>query len=470
MKKIACLLINSLVTASLFAQVTPAMEKPRPELRSQKPERPATNVGQLPKWIDNAVIYEVNLRQFTPSGTLREFMPHLDRLQQMGVKILWFMPVQPIGIKGRKGSLGSYYSIKDYYAINPEHGTMEEWNLMVKKAHQLGMKVILDWVGNHTSYDHAWITSHPEYYTKDDKGNIIPPVADWSDVADLNYDNKEMRQAMIDAMRFWLRASDIDGFRCDVAEMVPVDFWQECIRDLRQAKRDIFMLAEGEKVDLHNKAFDMTYTWSLFGSLNEIAAGKKNVKAIDEYLKAQELYPRNAVRMYFTSNHDENSWNGSNWEKMGEKSQAFSVLSYALNGMPLIYSGQEAGMKKRLRFFDKDTIDFRTLPLAEFYTRLNKLKATELAMVHGEKSGDFVRLKTGADEQVFACLRKKDNSKVLFVINLSAKNAKIKMENAELGGDWTEVFDAAGQSLPFKANVSLNLEPWTYKVYRFKKS
>ena len=467
-----------LIATSIIAQVPapkPSSEKLKPTLSPRgSGNEGIRNAGKGPvtlpsKWSDNAVIYEVNLRQFTPSGTINEFVPQMDRLKEMGVKILWFMPIQPIGVKNRKGSLGSYYSIKDYMAVNPEHGTMEDWVVMVKKAHQLGMKVILDWVGNHTAFDHAWITSHPEYYTKDEKGNIIPPVADWSDVADLNYDNKEMRKAMTEAMKFWLRATDIDGFRCDVAEMIPVDFWQECIRELKQAKRDIFMLAEGEKANLHDKAFDATYTWNLFGSLNDIAAGKKTVKAIDDYLATQAEYPASAIRMYFTSNHDENSWHGSNWEKMGDKSKAFAVLTYGLKGMPLVYAGQEADMRKRLRFFDKDTIDFKNLSLNDFYTRLNKLKATEPALMHGERGGELLRLKTGADEQVFACLRKKDNSKVLFIVNLSGKKSKVKLDSEDLAGEWIDIFDAKGTPATSKSTYSTTLEPWSYQVLRYKK-
>ncbi len=436
---------------------------------STKDLKNKVNLATTPKWAHDAVIYEVNLRQFTPSGTLNEFTPQLERLKDLGVKILWFMPVQPIGIKNRKGSLGSYYAVRDYMALNPEYGSMEDWIKMVNKAHQLGMKVIIDWVANHTAYDHHWTVSNPEFYNKDAKGNIIPPVADWHDVADLNFDNRELRNAMIEAMKFWLRATDIDGFRCDVAEMVPTDFWQDCIRELRSTKRDIFMLAEGEKAELHNKAFDMTYAWGVLHPMNDIAAGKKTVKALDEYLKEQESFPKSAVRMYFTSNHDENTWNGSNWEKMGDKSKAFAALTYAFKGMPLIYSGQEADMRKRLKFFDKDTIDFSKLPLLDFYQRLNKLKATEPALLTGEDGGELIRLNTGADEQVFAVIRKKDNSKVLFIFNLSDKKVKAKMDNADLAGEWISIFDSVGKPVAFKAQYSSTLEPWSYQVLRFKK-
>ncbi len=465
MKKTIITCIIGLSAALVQAQTV----SPQRSSLNTKDVKNKINIATTPKWAHDAVIYEVNLRQFTPSGTLNEFTPQLERLKDLGVKILWFMPIQPIGVKNRKGSLGSYYAVRDYMALNPEYGSMEDWIKMVNKAHQLGMKVIIDWVANHTAFDHHWTVSHPEFYNKDEKGNIIPPVADWHDVADLNFENKELRASMIEAMKFWLRATDIDGFRCDVAEMVPTDFWQDCSRELHSTKRDIFMLAEGEKAELHNKAFDMTYAWGVLHLMNDIAAGKKTVKALDEYLKEQEKYPKTALRMYFTSNHDENTWNGSNWEKMGEKSKAFAALTYAFNGMPLIYSGQEADMRKRLKFFDKDTIDFSKLPLVDFYQRLNKLKATEPALLTGENGGELIRLNTGADEQVFAVIRKKDTSKVLFILNLSDKKVKAKMDNADLAGDWISIFDSAAKPVALKAQYSSTLEPWTYQVLRFKK-
>ncbi len=470
--------MKSLLSAGIVLFATLHLSAQNPQVQPTRPimkNRPGTNAARAnlnttPVWADNAVIYEVNLRQFTPSGTINEFSTHLERLSQMGVRILWFMPIQPIGIENRKGSLGSYYSIRDYLSVNPEHGTMDEWIAMVKKAHQLGMKVILDWVANHTAFDHAWTKSHPEWYTRDANGKIKPPVDDWTDVADLNYDNPELRKAMIENMKFWLNATDIDGFRCDVAEMVPLDFWKECIPALRSAKLDIFMLAEGEKPELHDKAFDMTYAWGMLHPMNEVATGKKTAKFIDDYLKAQESYPAEAHRMYFTSNHDENTWNGSNWDFMGEKSKTFAVLTYAFKGMPLIYTGQEADNRKRLRFFDKDTVDFSKLPLADFYTRLNKLKATEPALNSGKNGGELVKISPVGDEQVFACIRKKDGSRVLFLINLSGKKAKFKAENPDLEGEWIDVFGADDKvALTLKTKHSVTLEPWTYQVYRLKK-
>jgi cyclomaltodextrinase len=419
-----------------------------------------------PFWSYSTTIYEVNLRQYTKSGTIKEFMPHLERLQKMGVGLLWFMPVQPIGLKNRKGSLGSYYSISDYVGMNSEFGTMEEWQALVEKAHDLGMYVILDWVANHTAFDHPWIKDHPEYYVQDEKGVIKSPVEDWTDAADLNYNNLEMRMAMIESMKFWVRTTKIDGFRCDVAEMVPVDFWPQARAALEQVRPGLFMLAEGEKPELHKRAFDMTYTWSLFHPMNDIAAGKKNAKAIDEYLKEQKSWPSNAFRMYFTSNHDENSWNGSNHEKMGVASRAFAVLTFGLNGMPLIYSGQEANLNKRLRFFDKDTIQWNNYPYGEFYTKLARLKATEKALEHGEKGGEFIKLASGNDENVYAFMRRKGTSKVVFILNLSSKNQKVTLENSDIAGSNTEIFTNINQVS--KSKLSLTLAPWEYKVYTYK--
>jgi len=458
MRNFFAFLLTVLICSALQAQ--PTLMARAKQIKSSMSDYP-------PGWSYNANIYEVNLRQYTKSGTIREFMPHLDRLSKMGVKILWFMPIQPIGVKGRKGSLGSYYSIKDYLAVNPEHGTTEEWIQLVDKAHALGMKVILDWVANHTSNDHAWITSHPEYYTKDSTGKIIPPVADWLDVADLNYDNKEMRQAMIESMKYWVRATNIDGFRCDVAEMVPTDFWPDARRQLEMERKGLFMLAEGEKPELHEKAFDMGYTWSLFHPMNEIAIGKKNAKAIDEALASKASFPPNAFRMYFTNNHDENSWNGSNWEKMGEASKAFAVLTFGLNGMPLIYSGQEADNRRRLSFFEKDSIDWKDYPLQDFYTRLLSLKNNEAALSHGETGGTFTKIPTSNDENIYAFKREKEKSKVVFILNLSAKKQKVKINSEEIAGNCVEVFSPQNVTFNLDSKQNISMEPWTYLVYRY---
>ena len=306
-------------------------------------------------WTKNANIYEVNIRQYTEEGTIKAFQKHLPRLKEMGVDILWLMPVFPVGELNRKGSLGSYYAVKDYKDINAEFGNINDFKELVKEAHSLGMYVILDWVANHSAWDNPWATEHPEWYQRDDSGNFVSPF-DWTDVIAFDYNNADMRNAMTDALKFWITETDIDGYRCDVAGMVPTDFWDNA-RDHMEAIKPVFMLAEDEdNPDLLRKAFDMNYGWKLHHIMNDIAKGKKNANDIWDYMAWNDsVYPTNAYRMYFTSNHDENSWNGTVKERMGDAGEAMAILSYTVPGMGLVYSGQEAGLDKRLRFFEKDT-------------------------------------------------------------------------------------------------------------------
>lgn len=419
-----------------------------------------------PDWAYSAAIYEVNIRQYTPEGTIKAFRKHLPRLKNMGVDILWVMPVQPIGKEKRKGSKGSYYSISDYMAINPEFGSMEDWVLLVEEAHTMGMKVILDWVANHTAFDHYWTKEHPDYYVHDEKGNIKSPVDDWSDVADLNYDNPELRKAMIRNMKFWINASDIDGFRCDVAFMVPLDFWQDARRQLEGVKQGLFMLAEADEKTLHDKAFDMSYGWEFHHIAVDVAKGKQNADSIRAYLKKiKTTWPPNAFHMYFTDNHDENSWNKTAYERFGDGLMAFDVLTFAMPGMPLIYSGQEAENKKVIRFFEKDTIDFSSVPLEGFYSKLLKLKHTQTALMHGERGGEMIELPNGADANVLSFFRKKEGSKVLFIINLSDKEQKINLKSDDIAGNASDFFAADTRPFMMKDKLSLKLKPWEYKIY-----
>jgi len=317
-------------------------------------------------WTYNLIIYEVNLRNYTSSGTFKEFLGHIERLRDLGVGIIWFMPIHPIGEKNRLGSLGSPYSVKDYYGINPEYGTMEDFKSAVDSIHRSGMYVIMDWVGNHTSWDNVLTKEHPDWYMKDDKGNFMPPPGtNWTDVIQLDYTNKELWEYMIDAMKFWIQECDIDGFRCDAVDFMPKEFWEEAIPRLREVKPELFMLAEGDDVEYHQIGFDMTYGWRLYGFgvgiLRELYSGSTNAYRIDFFVKREiaEFYNKGYYRMYFTSNHDENSWYGTVFERFGEAAKCFAILTGAIGGMQLIYGGQEAGLSKRLKFFDKDLIFWR---------------------------------------------------------------------------------------------------------------
>ena len=417
-----------------------------------------------PEWAKNTNIYELNVRQYSPEGTFKAVEGDLDRLKELGVGIIWFMPIHPIGEKNRKGPLGSYYAVKDYKGINPEFGNEEDFRSLVDKAHEMGMHVIIDWVANHTAWDHRWATEHPEYYTKNEDGEFIPPMdTDWTDVIDLNYDSQEMRMEMRDALKYWVSEFNIDGYRCDVAMEVPTDFWNNVREDL-DAIKPVFMLAEAELPEHHHQAFDMSYGWDFHHIMNDIAQGESNASAIDEYIKGEEgmqRFGRNDYRMIFTSNHDENSWNGTVFERMGDAAEAFAVLSGTFSGMPLIYNGQEAGMDERLEFFKKDTIKWQDHRFFDIYQALNQLKKDNPALWNGKDGGNMRRLFTGKDEQVFAYSRTKGDHSVVSVFNLSDQPQSIKLEGGE--GEYKDVFTGEAQAL--SNQEALELPAWGYRVW-----
>lgn len=425
--------------------------------------------ANYPEWVKNAVIYEVNTRQYTPEGTFKAFETHLPRLKELGVDILWFMPIHPIGIldrkipEGEKESLGSYYSVRDYKGINPEFGTEADFKALVAKAHEMGFKVIIDWVANHSSRDNAWITEHPDWYVKDSTGKIVAPF-DWTDVAKLDYKNTEMRAAMIDAMKFWVSDCDIDGFRCDVAGEVPVDFWDQARVELEKVK-PMFMLAEEEGTKgMCEKAFDANYGWGMHHAMHQVAKGEDSASIIvKQIMKVDSTLPKNAMQMNFITNHDENSWNGTASEKFGAGENVFAVLTYTLPGMPLIYSGQEAGLNHRLKFFVKDSINWNLADFSPFYKTLNTLKHTNEALWNPPYGGNFEKLNNSLAGSVLTFVRKRDSKTVLVIANLSGKEVKFTMNAKSAAGNFTEVFDKT--QLIFKGDETFTLPPWGYKVF-----
>jgi len=426
-------------------------------------EAPPVSQVVHPRWSRDLAIYEVNVRQFSPEGTFEGFAEHLPRLKELGVGILWLMPIHPIGIENRKGTLGSYYSVRDYYGVNPEFGTPEEFRALVDRIHDLGLYVIIDWVANHSAWDNPLTTRYPDWYMRNSKGEFFPPVPDWSDVIDLNYNSPDLRDYMAGAMAYWVREMDVDGFRCDVAAMVPMDFWDRVRRELEQIK-PVFMLAEAEGPEYHHKAFDMTYAWGLHHLLNEIAAGERTAGDLARHLEAdRQRYPPDAYRMNFTSNHDENSWNGTVFERLGESAEIMAVVTAILEGMPLIYSGQEAGLDHRLAFFEKDLIEWRDHPLATLYTRLLRLKKENRALWNGEWGGRIERVATSDDEAVFAFLRRKDPDRILAVMNLIGEPRTVYLEKGDFAGSYREVF--TGQEIDLREGTSLILRPWGYHLY-----
>ena len=421
---------------------------------------PIENTAETLKWAENSTIYEVNIRQYTPEGTFNAFAEHLPRLKEMGVELVWLMPIHPISEKNRKGSLGSYYSVKDYLGINPEFGSESDFRALVDKIHELDMKVIIDWVANHTGWDNPLIEEHPEWYKKDENGNIISPVADWTDVAGLNFEQPELRKYMTDALVYWVKEFDIDGYRCDVAGMVPLDFWENARKELDKIK-PVFMLAEHEDPKFQESAFDMTYGWEFHHLMNKAAKKEIGLNELNAYFdKIEASYQKDDIIMYFTSNHDENSWNGTVFERLGEKAQFFAVMTYLIPGMPLIYSGQEAKLTKRLLFFEKDQIDWNDYEWGDFYKSLTEFKRNNQAVWNGLAGGDFTRI--NLHESVLAFNRTKENNTVISLFNLSDEEVSIQLPE-KLSGEFELLF--TGEKIILPENKNITLSAWEYKVF-----
>lgn len=421
-------------------------------------------VNGHPAWINQGNIYEVNVRQYTPEGTFKAFEKHLNRLKEMGVQTLWFMPINPISKVDRKGALGSYYAVQNYTAINPEFGTMDDWKALVKHCHELGFKVIIDWVPNHTGADHAWLTSHPDYYVVDSVTKKPLSPFDWTDARKLNYKNLALHDAMIAEMKFWIDSSDIDGFRCDVAGEVPNDFWKKCISTLKKQK-NLFFLAEGDRKGLHESGFDATYAWADFAMLKRIAKGQRPATAIDSVLNNSDtIYPKNYMRLCFTSNHDENSWNAADFATMPGASHApFAVFTQTTkNNVPLIYSGQEEPFLDSLKFFYKDTITFGKYARAKFYQTLLSLRKSNPAL---GSDASFEKVKVGNEAAVYAYTKTKGASKVLVILNWSNQPQQIEVSNKALHGKPYNVFMHQAEEL---SNKPWQIEPWGYVVYEYK--
>lgn len=456
MKRINQIVLSMVMLTGMLVgcQNKPATKAVAEEVKIEKPLA----------WTRNANIYEVNIRQYTPEGTINAFVEHMPRLKEMGVDILWVMPVFPISEKNRKGSMGSYYAVADYRAVNPEFGTMDDLKNMVSKAHEMGMHVILDWVANHTGWDNFLITEHPEYYTQNEAGEvIIPEGTDWSDTADLNYDNNDMREYMIGSLKYWIENADVDGFRCDVAGMVPTDFWEKARKDL-DAIKPVFMLAEDGGHELLENAFDMGYGWDFHHIMNDIAKGEKNANDIEAFFaKIDTVFPADSYIMNFITNHDENSWNGTVKERMGDAGNAFAVLTFTMPGMPLIYSGQEAGMDKRLKFFEKDEIDWSNKALEPFYKQLLTLKSSNKALQNGVKGGKIVRIPSDQNEAIYAFTREAEGDKIIVILNLSKEAVKATLEMGANAGNYACFKD--GNKHDLVPQLEVDLKPWEYRVY-----
>jgi cyclomaltodextrinase len=416
-----------------------------------------------PEWSKNATIYEVNVRQFTPQGTFLAFESHLPRLKKMGIDIIWLMPINPIGVEKRKGTLGSEYSVKDYYGINPEYGTKEDFKHLVDKIHSMGMHVIVDWVANHSAWDNQLAKDHPDWYTKTPEGNFQPtPWYDWDDVIDFDYDKPGLRKYMTDVMKYWVRDFDIDGYRCDVAGFIPVDFWDNARSELDEIK-PVFMLAEWDTRDLYKHAFDMTYSWTLWDKMKDVTKDKKTIAGLVEYMAHDvSTVPRDAYRMTFTDNHDKNSWEGNQYSNFGDGLEASMVLACTVNGMPLVYSGQEVGLNKSLKFFDKDIIEWKEHPFTGMYTKLFELKHKNHALWNGKNGGEMIRIFSDRQDQVISFSRTKGNDKIINITNYSDKPVTVKLNSKYQKGNYTNLFSEA--KITLKGDDVFVMKPWEYLV------
>ncbi len=425
-----------------------------------------------PSWSYHTNIYEVNVRQYTQEGTFKAFEKHLPRLRDMGVEILWFMPITPISNTDRKGTMGSYYAVKDYTGINSEYGSLQDFIELVRYAHHLGFKIIIDWVANHTGNDNVWINGHPDFFCYDASGQIIHPSG-WEDVSKLNYDSEQMQIAMIEAMKFWVNTCEIDGFRCDMAHLVPLNFWRNARAELQKVKADLFWLAECEEEDYH-EVFDATYTWKWMHALEEFCKRQTDLKNLFEVLMQYDhTFPKEAFRIYFTSNHDENSWNGTEYDKYGEAAKAFAVFSCLWNGIPMIYSGQELPNHKKLQFFEKDQIEWKeNCELHNFYKALLLLRKTNSALRTADANVVTYKVATNYDDKLFAFLRKNSNDEVFVILNLSAQEIDVDIFTDILKGRFMNVFDPGNyqEVINFSKKQNFILQSWSYVIYEKEKA
>lgn len=417
-----------------------------------------------PEWSKNAAIYQINTRQFTKEGTFRAAEDHLPRLKELGVDILWLMPIHEIGKRNRKGSLGSPYAVKNYYSVNPEFGSLDDLKHFVDAAHEQGFKVILDWVANHTAWDNPLVEEHPEWYQRNWKGKFRPtPWLDWTDIIDLDYSQPGLRKYMLNAMKYWVDEVDIDGYRCDVAGFVPIDFWNRVRKEL-DAIKPVFMLAEFESRDLHAEAFDASYAWSWYEAMYKIMNTDAGVHELYHYYSWNEsAYPDDSMRMMFVSNHDENAWSGTQFEQFGDGLKAAIVLSIVGDGIPLIYNGQEAGNPKRLNFFERDPINWQKHPVGDLYKQLLTLKKDNTALWNGRWGASMIRVLNNYPSKVLSFVRQNEDHKVFVVINLSDLHLEVSFADDLYHGTYTDFFGYG--EVTHDESTRMNIFPWGYRVY-----
>ncbi len=424
-----------------------------------------------PAWSYSATLYEMNIRQLTTEGTINAARQRLPFLREMGIDILWLMPIYPIGEVDRKGTLGSYYSIADYCDVCSEFGTLDDFDAFLTEAHQLGFKVILDWVANHTARDAKWITEREaDWYERDEHGAALVPW-DWSDTAKLNYANHDVWQGQIDAMKFWI-GRGVDGFRCDMAMLVPIEFWQEVSVALHAIKPDVFMLAEAEELNLFNRAFDACYAWELHHLMCDVAQGNRRADALRDHLYAsQSNYPRWAMKMSFTSNHDENSWQGTEQSRFGAALEVMNVFTFVVPGsMPLIYTGQEVGYDHSFEFFDRDSIpesQYQTSATTELYRKLIEMKHSHTSLRGGEQGGEWYTINNNAEDCLLILVRETSEDRIVAIMNMSPYTINACYNTGVYEGAYKNAL--TGEDFYLPTYVDEVMGGWQYRVLSMKR-
>jgi glycosidase len=421
------------------------------------------NARPTPDWIRDAVIYQIFERQYSQKGDFNSITADLDRLKNLGVDVLWLMPIHPVGKEKSKGTIGSPYAVKDYYAINPDFGTKEDFKRLVSEAHKRGLKVIIDIVANHTAWDSVMM-KNKAFYTQDKNGNIIPPVPDWADVADLNYDNAELRKYMTEMLVSWIRDYDLDGFRCDVAFFVPTDFWENARREVDKIKPNTLWLAEAETPDLLVNAFDLDYSWANHAVLTNVLQGNLPASEIRKnWEKQRNEMPKNSLLMRFSDNHDEKRAIA----RFGEKGAlAAQALAFTLDGVPLVYNGMEVGDTTESgapALFEKLPIFWqiaeRRPEFPKFYKSMIELRKKSVAL----RRGDLTWLKNSEENRVLTFTRKSGNEEIFVAINMSNQPF---FGSVEINGNFEDItpnLEKKTVGLP-----SISLEGFGFRIFRRK--
>lgn len=458
MFRIFFLLIVIVFIASCSSHTSKEQQAHALQLAAEQYHKPA------PEWLKSATIYQINTRQFTPQGTLQAAQEQLPRLKDLGIDVVWLMPIHPIGEVKRKGSLGSPYAVKDYFEVNPEIGTKEDLKGFIEQAHSMGMYVILDWVANHTAWDNVIKEANPDWYIRDFKGDNIPTLwFDWTDIIDLDFSNLELQDYMVKAMTYWVEEFGVDGYRCDAAGLVPNAFWGRVSYELNQIK-PVFMLAEWEGPQFYEHGFDATYAWSWWQTMHNIALGKAKANAFNAYYAWNDgYYPDRAMRLMYTSNHDANAWEATQFEAFGEALNAAIALSVISEGIPMIYNGQEAGNNKRLEFFERDPIHWQTHPIGDLYRSLFALKKSNSALWNGKWGARMMPIHNDNSENILSFVRANERDKVVAIFNLSAQTQQVKLLDHALYTGTYKTF-STGNVKSLNTDTELSLEPWEYLI------